>query len=571
MRDAVWDWLWFLFWGVAASIWCVSAAEQLGATFDEPFYVSAGLEHWRTGSHSELLRLGTMPLPVDVQTLPIYLWERWRGEPFNAEADLDALLPWARAATLGFLWLLLFYGRLAGRQLAGPWGGRLAVALLACEPSLLAHAGLATTDLALTACVLAFTYHFFKGRGAAWRRRVGVPAIWFGIAVLAKASAVAFCPLCMLAIELDRLGREESRGLRPPFAWWSRLRPLRRDGFQIASLGMVLVFIYCGSDWQPQATFLAWAHGLPDGVLGRSMVWTAEHLRIFRNAGDALARQTSHNVRGHGVYLLGRTDPRAFWYYFPVLLTIKLSLPLLLAPLALGVVNRRSLANWACWTAVILLAFSLVCRVQIGVRLVLPLVAFAIVGLAAAIVQTSWTMSWHGRKLVAGVIAAGLVWTCWSDVDVWPNGLCYTNEAWGDTTKGYLYVSESNYDWGQGLKELEAWRQQQCVATLDVWYFGADPDLNRLPLQPLPLHTFPIESARDVTGYLLGRRVAVSTTLLYGLLPTTTAHQQSLELLRACRPVDRTTTFLIYDFTPDADGRPVSIPKDLGQNTTASR
>jgi hypothetical protein len=301
------------------------------------------------------------------------------------------------------------------------------------------------------------------------------------------------------------------------------------------------------------------------------MVWVSEHLRIFRNAGDALARQTSHNVRGHGVYLLGRTDPRAFWYYFPVLLTIKLSLPLLVAPLALGLANRRSLANWACLAAAALLLFSLVCRVQIGIRLVLPLVALAIVGLSAAVIQTSWTMNGASRKVLAGVVAASLAWTCWSAVDVWPNGLCYTNEAWGDTTRGYLYVSESNYDWGQGLKELENWRRQSELATLDVWYFGADPDLNRLPLHSLPLHTLPVQSAHDVVEELRGRRVAVSTTLLFGLLPTSPAHQQSLDLLRTCHPVDRTATFLIYDFTPDADGRLVSLPKDFPQNGAASK
>src|SRR5262245_66460418 len=96
------DWLWLLAWGVASSVWCVSAAGRLGATFDEPVYVSCGLECWRTGSHAPLMRLGTMPLPVDAETLPLYLWERWRGEPFDPEADLGRLLPWARAGALPF-------------------------------------------------------------------------------------------------------------------------------------------------------------------------------------------------------------------------------------------------------------------------------------------------------------------------------------------------------------------------------------------------------------------------------------------------------------------------------------
>ena len=158
------DYLWLLLCGVFASWYCISAAQKLGATFDEPFYISAGLERWRTGSYEQLLRAGTMPLPVDVQTLPVYLYETWQGITLDAVTDLDLILPWARLGTLVFVWLLLIYGRLIGRGLAGPWGGRLAVAFLALEPSILGHASLATTDVSITACLLAFAYHYWKNR-----------------------------------------------------------------------------------------------------------------------------------------------------------------------------------------------------------------------------------------------------------------------------------------------------------------------------------------------------------------------------------------------------------------------
>src|SRR5215831_18468641 len=126
--------LWVVVWGVASSAWCATAAGHLGATFDEPIYVQHGLERWRTGSTAGLMRLGTMPLPVDVTTLPLYLWERWQGIEIDPFTAMDRVLPWSRSGTLVFWWLLLAYGRLAGRQLAGPWGGRLAVAMLAGEP-----------------------------------------------------------------------------------------------------------------------------------------------------------------------------------------------------------------------------------------------------------------------------------------------------------------------------------------------------------------------------------------------------------------------------------------------------
>ncbi|HSD49788.1 MAG TPA: glycosyltransferase family 39 protein, partial [Candidatus Methylomirabilis sp.] len=441
-----WDWLWFLAWGVASSIWCVTAASQLGATFDEPFYVASGLEHWRTGSHRSLLKKGTMPLPIDVFTLPLALRERWSGVPFDPALDLERLLPWARAGTLVFWWLLLLYAWRIGRQLAGPWGGRLSVAWVAAEPNLLAHASLATTDVAVTACLLALLYHFRTGREEGWLRRVGVPTVWYAAAVLSKASALVLGPVCLLVVEVERLIRADraapaTRGSGIPAGLrqgLERLRPFRRDLARILIGGLVIVFVYSGSDWRQEPSFVAWARSLPDGLAGQVMVWVSEHLRIFSNAGEGLVKQITHNVRGHGAYLLGHTYRRAVWFYFPVLLTIKLTLPLLIMPVVLALTRPRSLVNWASLVTAVLLVLSLTFRVQIGIRLVLPLVALGVVGLAAAVVQASRDVSgWVKRLLIAGA-GAGVVWTATAALLVWPHGLSYVNELWGGTARGYL-------------------------------------------------------------------------------------------------------------------------------------
>jgi hypothetical protein len=532
------------------------AAHELGATFDEPVYVQKGLEVWHAGSHHGLMKLGTMPLPVDVETLPLYAWERWQGTRFDPVKDLSRLLPVARAGTLVFWWLLLAYGWRAGRQLAGPWGGRLAVALLAGEPSFLAHASLATTDIAISACLLAFVYHFRTGRQGGWFRRLAVPAFWFGAAVLAKASGLVFGPLCMLAVELEGLLHSgvavdgEDGGDTGRFRHGlARLWAVRGDFLWIIGGGLTLAFVCCGSDWQAEPSFIAWAQHLPRGRTAAAMTWLAEHLRIFSNAGEGLVRQVGHNVRGHGAFLLGRKDPRALWYYFPVLMSIKLSVPLLLAPVVLMVLRPRALVNWACVAAAALVLFSLTCRVQIGVRLMLPLIALAVVGLSAAIVSAC--RQGHGawkKHLLTWGTAAGVVWTTASALVVWPDALCYTNELWGGTARGYQKISEANYDWGQGLKELARWQRQHGLDTLDVWYFGTDPALSALPLRPVALQALAIHKPEDVVRQERGHYLAVSTTLLYGTFDVTESHRVAAAFLRTRTPVDRTPTFLIYDF-----------------------
>ena len=553
------DVVWFLAWALASSAWCVTAAAQLSATFDEPFYIAGGLEFWRTGSHGGLLTKGTMPLAMDLSTLPLYLWERWQGIRFDPTSDLDRLLPWARAGTLLFWWLLLAYGWRTGRHLAGPWGGRLAVAMLACEPTFLAHAKLATTDIAISACLLALVYHFRTGREAGWMRRVAIPAFWFGSAILSKASGLMFGPLCLLVVELERLARAGafSAEARSPGRWaWlqnarGQLRPFRRDAMQVIACGLALAFVYCGSDWKQEPSFVAWAHGLPDGRVGRSMIWLAENLRIFGNAGQAVVKQIQHNVRGHGVFLLGEVGRRAFWYYFPVALTIKLSpLPLVMS-VVMAALRPRALANWAMLSAGVLLAFSLTYRVQNGVRLVLPLVALALVGLAGAVVRAcrECGSGWRRGALAAGA-GAGIIWTAAAAAFVWPHGLCYTNEFWGGTQRGYLLLSDSNYDWGQGLKELARWQRLHGRGPLDVWYFGTDPILRSLPLRGVRFDMPSIKGPEDVIARVRGHYLAVGTTWLYGAyIPAD--RQQRYAFLRARQPVARTMTFMIYDFTQE--------------------
>src|SRR5262245_29181047 len=450
---------WFLAWAAASSLWCVTAARQLGATADEPSYIRIGLERWRTGSYASFMGMGTMPLAADVQTLPLYLAERCRGRPYVPDDDMAPLLPRARAMTLLFWWLLLGYGWLAGRHLAGRWGGRLAVALLACEPSLLAHAGLATTDVAITACLLALVYHFRTARDAGWLRRVGLPGLWFALALLAKASALAFMPLCLLAVELERLLRRPGNGV-------ARFRPAALGSFgldllQIGVLGGVLALAYCGSDGRPCTSLTPFLEGMSDGPCRRALVWFSAQ-PVFSNAAEGVLWQVLHNRGGSAAYLLGRVYPQGCWYYFPAALSMKLSVGVLALLLALLLLRPRALANWACLAALALLALSVTYRIQNGVRLVLPLVGFGLVGLAAAAVW-AWRDAlpgWRRAALRAAPLAA-LGWMGWGTLAVWPDGLCYTNELWGGTANGYLCLTDSNYDWGQGLKQLDRWHRAQ--------------------------------------------------------------------------------------------------------------
>lgn len=542
------DALWLLVFAVASSTAILAGSARLSATFDEPTYLEQGLQCWRTGSYKGLMRLGTMPLPIDLQTLPIYAYERYQGQPVDLANDFNRYLPLARAGTLVFWWLLLTYGMLIGREFAGPWGGRGVIAVLALEPSLVAHAGLATTDLAVTSLLLMFGYHYARGRDAGWWWRIGLPGVLYGASILAKASGLIFGPILMLAIEAERWFRSAPAATSAGGGgrWqslWLASGPLRRDAWQIGLLGLAVTFFYIGSDWKPEPSFVKWAQSLPAGSAHDRFTWLAEKLCIFTNAGEGIVQQVKHNLRGHGAFLLDETWRRSVWYYFPVLLSMKLTIPLLIALAVTLIVRPSAHLQWPSLAALLLLLFSVHARVQIGVRLVLPLVALGVIGVTIAVVRWGRDANIFHRTAFLSTVGAALGWLCMTSAQTWPHGLCYVNELWGGPGSGYRLVSDSNYDWGQGLRELEQWAAANRVQRLGIWYFGTDPAARRPPFQFTPIHVTPDATPDKLARELEGSLLAVGTTIRHG------AYCQDCEFtkyLNTLEPVDRTQTFLIY-------------------------
>lgn len=521
------DLVWLLVVGVCSSVWCLAASRELGATFDEPFYVAQGLESWRTGSNRVLMRAGTMPLPVDVQTLPLYLAERYCERHFDAVSDLPVLLPVARGMNLIFWWLLLIYAGNLARWWGGFWTSRLAVGLIGCEPNLLAHATLATTDIALTASVLAATYHLVIGRDGIWWKRVLVPGLAAGLAVACKASAITFVPLAFLVVAFPRSRR------------------ILFDWLLMVGIAVVMLFAYCGCDWATEPSFIRWADGLPDSSFADRMRFVAEHLRIFPNAGEGIVQQIKHNMRGHGSYVLGAWYPRAVWYYFPVVLTGKLTEPLLLALVGVLIVRPRSLFNTAGRIAFAYLLFSLTCRVQIGVRLVFPLVVFLHVAVAVALLSQFEGESHLSRRrfwIACALVLAGwaITWT------TWPHGLRYLNYFWGGSARSAEVMTDSNSDWGQGLPELARWHSANGEPQLTVWYYGTDPAILLPPFHVFQVNQLPEPSIEAVRQKVGDGYFAVGVSLLTGCPDRRPETIAVLQWLQSQQPVARVGTFLVY-------------------------
>ncbi len=566
--------LWCLFWGLASSVWCWTSMFATGATWDEPFYLKAGLDNWHRLNHRELLDVGTMPLPAEVQTLPLFVAEKvfgadlptsdWSRDPEPGRDPLGNFWTWLAVARLGttlFWWLLLWATYRTAAIYAGPDAGRWALAFVACEPVLLGHASLATTDIAFAACLLSLIAAFRSRRDEPnWRRRLLCPAIWVMITFMAKASALVFVPVCLTLIELERL---VSLGWRPgkDRASWQRPLASLRDLAVMAVIGMALLFIVC------------------------PRVWVAISVQIQHNL-----QHPPDNPLPRAPYLLGQTVSGGFWYYFPAVLAIKLGLPILITLLVLMLARPRFWLNGPSWAALGLFLLSPGFRVQLGIRMILAMVVLFMVGAAVALArwQNGWRVPGAGcrdssdvlplpdahhaspvtrdpwqRTVITRCAMVLVGWSfvsCWLNLPVtggpfptrapdyllWPHGLCYTNPLWGGTDQGYLALNDASYDWGQGLKDLEAWyaprHEQNPDLKLKVCYYATDPTLSRLDIPRITI--------QDAVKPGLNCYLAVSTNYL----PATHVSRGQVvnplrDFLANRQPFDRTRTFFIYDLT----------------------
>src|ERR1700733_13361865 len=154
---------------------------QVSATVDEATHIAAGLEwlqHGRYTLQPENPPLSRVPLAVG----PFLAGYRVAGDgepppgrPLGDIVDTDDPHDLSRARAGNLVWLLAAGAVVYAwaRRLHGPWPASLAVFFFVCVPTVLAHAGLATTDIACAAAfcaaLLAFTAWL---DGPTWARTI---------------------------------------------------------------------------------------------------------------------------------------------------------------------------------------------------------------------------------------------------------------------------------------------------------------------------------------------------------------------------------------------------------------
>lgn len=485
--------LWLIV-GVTLIYFALMVGSMVGdsPTMDEQNHIARGLAFLRTGDprlsleHPPLINslsalpLLTMPelrLPTDHPS-----WERREGWYEFADLfmwqynhDVTRIVFLARLPIIFLAIALALAGLRFARSL---WGGAAALpafVLLLVEPNLMAHGRYATTDMGGILFTFLATYALWRlwqyPEGWSWRRWL-TGAILMGLAFSSKTSALGFVViwfvLALLPLYPSGFGRRGRQAL-------IRVAQLLSAG----ALSLVVVWAIFGFEWgsfkfysEALTSFNRWTGPMPT-------FWAGIEQITLLSGGRATS------------FLLGRFSENGWAWYFPAAFLMKTPLVLIiLVPIAtILLLKTKATRQRALFLLVPVIGFYLIASqsaLNIGYRHVLPALPFMLLtacGLAAPELRVSGSRLLTPRALLAGgllILVGVAVW-------IYPNYLSYFNPAVGGSSNGYRLLTDSNVDWGQDLLRLQAWMDENDVASVKLGWFGtADPEYYGIPHQPLP-------------------------------------------------------------------------------------
>lgn len=434
----------------------------LSATIDEQAHISSGYD-WYDGkfttdpTHPPLARL-FFGVPLRMLDVPPSQAEHFaaRGNDLlHHEQQYRRNLSWARRGNLLFLAIAIAGVALWGAQLFGATIGCIAAFLFSLLPPVLAHAGVATTDLSVAAALPFVIVAMNAWLAQRTFKRAAMLGLIVGFGLLTKFSFVPFCALvCLLLLATQ----------------WRAIKQAHQLIFAML-LSLVVVWAVYGFRFAPMSKVDDKAH--PTFTrLAPSLLNFSDNVPIpAPNYFAGVAAVALHDREGHFAYLLGECRQLGWWYYFPVALFVKTPL----AFLALALWGARLKQPLLIFTA--LLAYCMSASINIGIRHVLPL--YAPLALLAALGLTHILR--NTQRFDFGRIAAItlVAWLAIAGITAHPDYLAYFNE----TASAYpqRILVDSNLDWGQDLKRLSAFVRQRNIDRIGLLIATSD-DVSRFGL-----------------------------------------------------------------------------------------
>ncbi len=534
-----------------ARTWQVARTDSI--TSDETTHLVHTLHLIRTGDDLGMWELGAPRLPHALGGLATALALRSAGM-FPASSDPAAisrlvlsgmprvLLP-ARAVAIGWgvvLLLAVFWGVARDR---GGWSGLAAAAVVSLSPECLAHSAIAGSDIPFTASAVIAMILMARFAERPSRGRWLAVGLGVGLAWAMRHSALLLILLAAGVHVWTTLRRSRS------------VESLAGSFGAVAAMGAVAFLVLWAGDGFGTVRLGEAAGGrLPERIGPVSLAdWP------FPTSAMSVLKQVRHQNQGHDAFLCGQVRQNGWALYFPIAFLLKTPLGLL-ALMVLAVARSRpkefSAFEWVAAAGLALLWLMLVRnKVNIGVRY-----ALLTYPLAAPFVARLF----EGRALrdrVWGpitVLAASAL--MWASISAHPRYLSSFNEIGGGPSRGWIYLADSNIDWGQDFDALGRSLQRLGIhdvttdisteRRLDVPGVFAVPNPSKA--FQVPAETPPNRRLYDSEGGFIPvytRYFAASVSRLHGLYS-----QNDLSWLRTRKVVERVgDSIFLFDLDTPAD------------------
>lgn len=486
----------------------ITGKREWSATSDEIAYMLSGHSYWQERDFRLQPENGN--LPQRLEGLPAWLegaklpaatspfWatsDQWRlGYVYFYKLgnNLDRMLRDARAMNLIWsigLGVLIFAW---ARSLFGTAGGFVALGFFCIDPSFLAHGALATSDTCMAFFMLAAV-------GAWWRylNRGGfgaglLSALVFGLACVAKFSAVLLIPMFLVLVlvyEIRRRGAEVVAIAKPVRS--IRKWPLAILGHAAVAIAIIWAsFNFRYSAISPSAP--PFAHFIKEwSTMITEIGWQGRVLQFLRSwhaLPEAFLYGYNHVIsfsQQRAAFLDGEYSIYGWVRFFPLAFLYKTTLALLVALFLCATLTlRRWRTTPGAWRRdlyraaplvtlfVIYWAFSLTIHLNIGHRHILPIcpVLFIFAGAIGWAAAQAAMFRW----IAAVILLAGVV----EVARVHPHELAFFNALSGGPENGHKHLVDSSLDWGQDLPGLRRWLDEHPLEQpVYLSYFGTgEPD-----------------------------------------------------------------------------------------------
>lgn len=519
-------------------------------------------------------------------------WDAGKSLLYHSGNDADQILFLSRLPIVLLSLILGFFIFKWTKELAGTVGGVLALALYAFDPNILGHNHFVTTDLGIAAFITFSFYYFLRFVKEPTWKNVLVGGLFLGLAQLAKFSAVMIFPVFALAVIIYPLviKKKDQRFSQLRFRLMKLGEYLGKSALaflvsMIVVWGVYAVNIYKMPEAKLSETidFYFSPELNDDGSNQREVITNKSLIALSKSELTkplseyllGVAMVFKRVSGGNSVYYMGEVSSTAFASYFPVVFSLKEPLPNLLlfsiallgslviflssTGKALRVSGRKALSeaqkylrhNISTFSMFLFIALysyvSITGNLNLGIRHLFPILPFAFILTAKMILEL--IRKSHSRHLDAILktgLAISLAFLILETVLSFPFYMSYFNEAGKGPHGGYVFVTDSNADWGQDLKRLKRFLDEHPeIQDIRLDYFGGGDPNYYLEGRFTPWW----DSKRPIeAGWY-----AVSVNFLEGSIhDRTKSPEESYSWLRDKKPAYQVgTSILVYDIKPE--------------------